>query len=159
MRQFQVFEEIIHEFFARQLKDEIVFRRLVAIARLAPPATAATFRPGDLVAFQVFLVAGIDHFPYAAMRVAKRRFAHVLDGDADLLAILDVRDRAPLDGAPHGILDLALVTPQETLAVDGGFILALQAPVDKVCQRVPPCLSSCASRQLPGGSAPPLSAL
>ena len=159
VRQFQVLEKIIHEFFARQFEDEVVFRRLVAIARLAPPAATAAFRPGDLVAFQVFLVAGIDHFPDAAMRVAERRFAHVLDGDADLFAILDVRDRAPLDGAPHGILDLALVTPQETLAVDGGFILALQAPVDEVCQRVPPCFSSCAPRLLPGGSAPPLSAL
>ena len=68
------------------------------------------------------------------MRVAESRLADVLDGDRNFLAFLDILDRAALDCARYGVLDLALVTPQKAFTVASGLILALQTPVDEVSQ-------------------------
>jgi catalase (peroxidase I) len=72
VRQLEVLEEVIHEFFARQLEDEIVFAGLLAVAgAAAAAAAAAAARTVDLVAFLVFGIAGVDGFPDAAMGVAE----------------------------------------------------------------------------------------
>nr|GEU28494.1 hypothetical protein [Tanacetum cinerariifolium] len=136
--QLEILEEIIHELFTRQFEDEIVLGHLVAIAGLAAAGAAAALGPVELVALLIFLVAGADGFPHAAMGVAERWLAHVLDGDRDFLAAFNVGDGAPLDGAPHRVLDLRFVTAQETLAVDRRLVFALQTSVDEVSQKMPP---------------------
>src|SRR5471032_758577 len=136
--QLQVFEEVVHEFFARQLEDEIVLGHLVAIAGLAAAGAAAALGTVDQVALEVFLVAGVDGFPHAAVSVAERGLAHVLDRDGNFFAILNVGDGAAFDGTSHRVLDLGLVAPQEALAVDRRLVLALQTSVDEVSQKMPP---------------------
>jgi hypothetical protein len=72
------------------------------------------------------------------MGVAEMGLVHVLDGNRDLFAILDVGDRATLDRPADRILDLRLVAAQEAFAVDRRLVLALQASVDEVSQNRPP---------------------
>jgi len=139
VRQLEVLEEVIHEFFTRELENEIVLDGLLAVAGAAAarPAAAAA-RAVELVAFLVFGIARVDGFPHAAMGVAEMRFVDVLDGDRDFFAALDVGDRAALDGAADRVLDLRLVAAQEAFAVHRGLVLALQASVDEVSQNMPP---------------------
>jgi len=111
VRQFEIVEEVIHELFARQLEDEIVFADLIAIAGLPFARAGAAARPLDAVALQVFLIAGADGFPDATVRVAKIRFVDVLDRNRDFFAVLDVGNGTSLYRARHRILDLTFVAP------------------------------------------------
>ena len=87
VRQLKVFEEIVHEFFARQLEDEIVFVGLVAVAGASAPAAAAAARTVELVALLVFGIAGVDRFPDTAVGVAEMGLVHVLDRNRDFFAV------------------------------------------------------------------------
>ena len=66
------------------------------------------------------------------MGVSEARFSRVLDRNRDFLTAFDISDRASLDGARDRILDLTFVALQKALAVDRGFVLALQTPVDEI---------------------------
>jgi hypothetical protein len=60
-RQRQVVEEVVHELFARDAEDEVVFAWPSCEAPLPPEPPPPAARPGDAVAAQVFLVAGVHH--------------------------------------------------------------------------------------------------
>jgi hypothetical protein len=90
---------------SKMKSSSVVWSLLPALPR---PAAAAAARAVELVALLVFLVAGVDGFPHAAVGVAEIRFVHVLDGNRDLFAVFDIGDRAALDRASDRVLDLAL---------------------------------------------------
>ena len=58
VRQLEILEEVVHEFFARQLEGEIVFVGLIVVACLAASGSTAAFRAGHAVAFQIFGITG-----------------------------------------------------------------------------------------------------
>src|SRR5690606_15000129 len=134
VRQFQVLEEVIQEFFAAELEYEIVFGGLIAIAGTAFARAAARRWTLYFIAFLVFGIAGIDRFPHAAMRMAESRLFDILGGNGYFLTAGDIDNGTALDSLGNGFLDLRFVTPEEALTIDGRLILALQATINKISQ-------------------------
>ena len=137
----QIVEEDLHEFLLREVEDEVVFSP-VGIARLAgaAPLAATALRPLDVVAANVFAVAGMDHLARAAAAVAEHRLADVAPGQVDVLALLDVADAALVDCLPDRVAHLALEAAQETLAVADRLVLAGEAPIDDLLEHRGPSL-------------------
>ena len=129
----EVVEKNLHEFFARKREGEIVFSFAVPAGATAASGTAA-LGARNLVATGVFLVARYDVFTRAARAMAKSRLGHILPGNRDGLALVDVADAAVADGAPHGIAYLVAIALEKTLAVADRLVLARQAPVDDLLQ-------------------------
>ena len=139
VRQGQVLEEDLHEFFLAQRKDEIVLAlALVAGLALSAALPAAALGPRDAVAGDEVLVARVHDLAHPALAVAEDGFADVALGDMDVFATLDVADAAAVDGALHRLADLLLVPAQEAFAVADGLVLARQPPVDDVLHPMPP---------------------
>ena len=130
-RQLEVLEEQVEEFLARELEHEVVLvLALVARLALAAAVTAAAERALDAVAGAELVVTGKDLFPDPALAVMQRRFGEVARGDGDLLAVVQVADRAAVDGLGHRLADLLLEAAHEALAVDRALVLAVEAPID-----------------------------
>jgi hypothetical protein len=130
--QFEVLEEHVEELFLRQRELERVLALAVGAAFPAAAALAA-LRPRDLVAAEIFLVAGDDVVALAgAAVVVKGRLGDPAGRDRHLLAVLDVGDLALAQGVLHRVLDLGPGAPEEPLAVAQALALRVRATVDDV---------------------------
>ena len=100
VRQLQIVEEQIEEFFLGQGEGELVLALAVGAALAAATASAA-LRLGDLVADLVLLVAR-QHIVALARVAAERegRLAQALGADGDLLRAFGLRDLARSSGNP-----------------------------------------------------------
>ncbi|MNY10340.1 hypothetical protein D3C86_1433140 [compost metagenome] len=136
----QVLEHEVEELLLGDLEDEVVLA-LAGVAGLALAGTAATAAggPRDALAGGELLVAGVDDGLPAAAAMVQHRLVDVARGDADLLAVLHVGDRAPADGLLHRLLDVVAVPSQEALAVHRALVLAVQSSVDDVTHGVLRC--------------------
>ena len=92
IRQFQIVEEQVDEFVARQDEPESVLA--VALPGAVEPSAALT-RARKHVALDEFLVSGKHHVARAAF-AAKARLIHPVERNADLAAFQDVLDVAAL---------------------------------------------------------------
>ena len=110
----------------RDLEDELV-HAFTAIAGLVAPRPAATaaLRTGETVASGKLLIAGMNLRLAAALTVVKNRLINVPAGDTDVLAMLDISDRAVAYCFLHGLFDVRLVAPQKPLPVYGALVLAI----------------------------------
>ena len=86
----------------------------------------------DAVAAHILAVAGVHDLTVAPLTMTKHRLGQVPLRDADVLALFQLTDAAPVDGALHRLAHLRLVATQEALTVADGLVLARQPPVDDV---------------------------
>ena len=146
-RQGEIVEEVVHELFARDPEDEVVFALpILRGAAAARAAASAALRPLDAVAADVFLVAGMHQFAAAPRRVAEGGLRHVALRERDVGAFLEVGDAAVADGLAHGFLDLLAVAAQEPLAVADRLVLAREAAVDDLVEHGPLATASVGHR-------------
>ena len=133
-------EKVIEKFFAAELKCKIILADFFAIAGLSLAFSFARASLGtfNLIAFLIFLIAGIDGLPHAAVGVPKIGFVDVFDRDGNFFSAIHIGDRAPFDGARHSFLNLPLVATQKALAIGGGFVFSLYSSVDQMNQSVLP---------------------
>ena len=141
--QFEVFEEQIEKFLARQNEAESVLGLSVRPAIIA--AALAALGSLQLVAFDEILVARQDQVAIAALPAPERGFVKVIDGDRDFPAVEDVAHPARPSRFPHGALHVGLGAAQETLSVFKALTVRVKTPVDDLHRRLitPPALHAC----------------
>src|SRR5690606_28547387 len=122
----QVVEEQLHEFFARQGEGEAVLALALATLVAAAVAVAAALRAPDPVPGVELVIARMDRFAVTAGAMAEGGLGDVLDGNLDVAAPVHVLDRALGDHVGHRMLDMALVAPDEALAVDRALLAIVQ---------------------------------
>ena len=123
-RQFEIVEEILHEFFAAQLEHEVVLTLAFVAGLIAPASAAAALRALDLVAADVVGIARMHHFPLAAGAMPERRFRNVLARDGDALGVLNILDAAIAHGFRNGATNIVLNATQKTFAIRNALVLA-----------------------------------
>lgn len=128
-RQFEIVEEVLHEFVARQLEHEVVLP-FALVARLTASAARAALRTRDLVAAHVVLVAGVHVFTTSARGVPKIRLRDVLARNRDALRALDILDATVAHRVGHGTTNVVLDATQKAFAVGDTLVLAGQPAVD-----------------------------
>jgi hypothetical protein len=135
VRQRQVFEERVHEFFAGKAEHEVVFA-FAAVARFTAPTAAARLarRPLDAITLQVLLIAGVYVFAVAAWRMPEGRLGHVATRQGDVFTLRKIADVSATDHLAHGLLDLPAITPKEALAIADRLVLSRQTPIDDLLQ-------------------------
>jgi hypothetical protein len=105
--QFQVIEQQVEEFLARQLEDEVVLT-LAAPGPPCPAGAAAEPSSGaapDLRPRTPCCRDGSCLYA-AAGAIMEHRLGDVFRRDTDLFAAIDVGDAAPIDGVRHRALEL-----------------------------------------------------
>lgn len=128
-RQFEIVEEVLHEFVARQLEHEVVLPFAV-VARLTAAAARAALRARNLVAAHVVLVAGVHVFTTAARPVPEGWLRDVLARNRDALRALDILDATIAHRVRHGTTNVVLDATQKAFAVGDALVLAGQPAVD-----------------------------
>ncbi len=122
-REFEVVEEVLHEFFTAEFEHKVVLT-LAFVARLVAPASAAApLRALDLVAADVVRVARMHHFPLTAGTVPERRLGNVLARNRDALGVLDILDAAIAYRFRNGATNVVLDATQKTLAIRNTLVL------------------------------------
>ncbi len=138
VRQFQVFEHEFEKLFLRDLEDELV-HAFAGIPRLARTASTAASRwTSDMFTGRELFVTGMHDGLLAAASMMKHRLVDIAAGNADLLAMLHIRDGAATDCLFDSLLDVVTVAPQKTLAVHRALVLAIEASVDHIAHKAPP---------------------
>src|SRR5439155_8343446 len=133
-RQREIFEEILHELFTGDLKDELVFS-LAILARLRAATTGpAAFGSWNAIPAQEFLVARMHDLAGASGSMAEHGLGNVAPRDDDAFTLCDVADASPADRPADGVADLIAVATQEPLAVANRFVLAGEATIDDLLQ-------------------------
>jgi hypothetical protein len=64
--------------------------------------------------------------------MVQHRLVDISARDADLLAMLHIRNGAAAHGLFYGLFDVVTVTPQKTLTVYRALVLAIEASVDHI---------------------------
>src|SRR5271154_2067290 len=105
VREFQVLQEEIDEFVAREGEAEIVLPFTVGAAFGAATAGAALWA-GDCVAFDILLVAWQQVVTQATRGTAmERRFVHALCGECDLARLISILDAPARRAFVHRLAD------------------------------------------------------
>ena len=98
----------------------------------ATTAPATTRRAWNGVAGYKLLVTGMNNGTTTATATAEDRLGDILAGNTDLFTTVDVGYGTLVDGVCNRLLDVLAIAAQETLAVDGTLILAVQATINNV---------------------------
>src|SRR6266851_3098690 len=130
--QFEVLEEHIEEIVLRQRELERVLAAAVRAAfRTAAPLPAG--RPRDLVAANIFLVAGNDVIGAAGAAVMmKDRLGDPARRDRNLLAVIDIGDLALAQRLLDGRFDLDAGAREEPLSVAEALAFRVGPAIDDV---------------------------
>ena len=115
------------------LEYEII-HAFALIAGLATSTRTTSLAPGQLVAFNKFLVAGVNNGALAAGTMAEYRLLDILIGYSDFLTVFYVGDGTFADRIGHRLLDMLAITAQKALAVYRAFIFAVEASINQVAQ-------------------------
>jgi hypothetical protein len=123
-RQFEIVEEVLHEFFAAQFEHEVVLTIAFVAGLIAAATAATTLGTWNLVAADIVGVTWMHHFTLAAGAMPERRFGNVLAWNRDALGVLDILDTAVAHRFRDGTTDIAFDAAQEALAVCNTLVLA-----------------------------------
>ena len=130
--QFEIVEEQVQIFLARQHETKIVLAAAVFGPLVAAPPTARGIAR-DRVALHELLVAGEEAVANAARgRATQPGLTDAVDRDRHLATLVEVLDRPVLRGIPHGLAHQRLGPAQETLAVGVALAARIEPSVDDV---------------------------
>src|SRR5260221_1580083 len=132
VRQLEILEKHVEELFLGEGEFEGILARAVGTA-LRTAAAAAVGRPRNLIADDIFLVAGNDIFaPSRAPRMPEGRLVDSLGRDRHLLAAADIGDLALAQRILDRRFQLRPCARDEALAVAEALALPIRAAVDDV---------------------------
>src|SRR6185369_2523172 len=112
-RQRQVVEEVIHELFARDAKDEVILAGAVLRRTAAARAAAPALGPGNAITTDILAVAGVDRLARPAGSMVEHRLRNITLGQRDVGSFLYVADAAVAHSLAHSVANLLAVAAQE----------------------------------------------